>query len=795
MRHRELWKLITESLEEFKSELALCVGSPLRTTPTPEGYIDDVIAHHHGNISSDEISFVRECFLGVLRYEHVCEGILQGFCDALKRNKQDRFSMYLIAYLFVYRFAEVTGRFLRSLMDKSTSVTRLAEYVGFLLDKEKMEQFAAPVLRSWYHDGYIAETIIGNIQRHHVEADRDVLQYWVRKATNPNMTQGSVTGASDDDEQDESGGALAGTSGSHAAKSTGSPSRSSIVSKAPTVKSNRAPTVAVAPKLSQSSSRQRDLALRQMPPHEVREMLFTIPPERPPRIEVPPVGSVPLDGVRPVADPSAYRKPDNPFIETERPTDRERLLAEKKAREEAIFQPDPIMQTRLQPDEVREIYARSRQEAPTVKQTAATIRREELLYRRRDEAREAELLRKAQEMRDDSEFQRWKEKQDEQERIERETRISERKLQMMLADEDAKAAKAKQEKRNAHSAHEFRRMMDAWRTSAAREASVERQRKQNFAEALRHDIAEQTEAAVRQVRHVKRVTAAKVKEESQANELKAATIIELERQRKTALIAEIKTVQQQSLLLRPEAIERTREARLIELGVMGTMSIEELKQKLVDVRQEHSELEEKRRIAIVTGRSQQRNELTQMATRCEAERLQYLDEKEKEREKRRATASEQAEKQRVVEEKRLIELQAKLQQKREERKALDDARKEGERQRKVEAMLLAGDAGAMEMKKWGEMERGVSNRIAANQNAIIRDLRQERTKQTMLFAQREANIAVGAATHRAARYASDALLDAKKSVAMQDQAHDDEFRANAIEAMRREKAAMRTRTA
>lgn len=783
MRHRELWTFIVDALEEFQT--ILVTPPPTGTTrPSAEEYIDDQVSSQY-EISSDETSFVRECFLGVLRYEHVCEGVLQGFCDALKRNKQDRFTMYLIAYLFVFRFAEVSGRFLRSLMDKSTSTTRLAEYVGYLLDEGKMTQYATPVLRKWYDDGYIKSFVIGNIQKHREEAERDVLQYFVSKATNP------IAQSLSEEEDEELLGEHGGQSTAGGVSVT-SPSRRSVTS----IRSSKATTIPKAPNLSQSGARQRDAALRQVPPADVREMLATVLPPKPPKIEIPSDGVIPLDGPRPAKDPLASpARVDCAFEETERPMHRDRLVAEKKAREDAQYEPDPVMRSRLLPEEVREKFAKLQSSAPSVKHTTASIRREELLYRRRDQQKEQELQRKAREMRDDSEYQEWKQKQEDAARVERETRITERKLEMMLSDEEAKMAKIRQERQNLAIAMEFRRTMTAWRGAAAREESAERNRKAKFAAQLRQEVQEQADAAARQLKVEKKAAAVQVKSVSQQNEMKAAAALELERQRKSALIAEIRTLQEQSILMRPQAIEQCREARLKELGVMDTMSIDELKAKLATVRSEHAELEQTRRTTFQHQRTSQRRELDSMLSRCELERNLYLDQKAKEREVKREQAAAQAEQQRAVEETRLLELHEKLQNARQARKDVNDKRKEEERQRKVEAMLLAGDAGAMEAKKWADMERGVTNRVLREQNASVRQLKTERTKLNMLAHQREANISQETIRHHSVRSQSDRALLTKRTIAEEDRALDDNFKLAAIDAMRQERASMRTRTA
>lgn len=809
MRHRDIWTFIVETLEEYQTALRVqrqhsaLRASSAQNAPNeppvgfPEDYIHDAMAEHpllSSSASDDERAFIRESFLGVLRYEPLCDSLLQAYCDAMKRNRQDRYTMFLMAYLLVYRFNECGGSLLRSLFDRATSPIRICEFLTFLLDHERMITFAKPILTKSYADAYVESFVLGGtLYTQRSAIARDVLAYFEQKALNPLAAGGESTTSGGGAHPEEN--LLQGFADTTASSSAAPQKPSLHKTTASSSSAASRPTKQQAPQFT-TVVRQRDEELKKIPPREVREMLHTIAPDKPPAIEVPPDGVIPLDGLRPSAK-APLTQPKG-FKETARPMNLPRLVEEQRQREAAVYEPDPVMRgPRMGPAEVREVYATENiRQAKPIKATTTTIRREALLYRRRDEQEANAIAKKAQELRDDSEYQQWRATEEARVNAEREAKIAQRKLELMLGDEEARAARAKQEADNLQQAQEFRSAMSAWRDTAAAEASAERQRKVEFAEALRIQVAEATEAAQQGVRVQKRHIAEKVRTEKEENEVRVAVSLELERQRKAAMIAEIRAVHAQSVAMRAETIEKCREARRdADLGLLDGMSMDELYRKLAEVKQEHATLEATRRSKIIDHRTKQREELARLAERCETERYQFLDRKDREREERRAAAAAVADKVRAAEEAKLIELQAKLQEKRDSRKAVMDKRREEERLRNVAAMLVAGDAGAVESKKWAEMERGVTNRIMRDQSHTVRELKSERAKQTMMLGQREVNITAQVQTTRRRQQASDDTFHAKRETFVSDREREDQVRSEALAAMRQEKAAMRTRTA
>ena len=756
MRHRDLWVLVIEILESYFLRVKLT--SNVVTLP-PEDHLDEHI-YDDGPLSANEASFVRQCVLGVIRHQPALDGALCGFCDALKRNKQDRLSMYLIAYLLIFRYGELGGRFIRSLIDQSTSNIRLAEYLGYLLDKDMLLKHGMPHWTQHYDDGYVTDFLVGNLMKHRQEASRDVLKVYLQKATNAAL--------SNEEEGDED-------------------------SPVPGLRESpkRRVTIAVAPRLSVGGTRLRDLELANVPPAEVREMAFTVPPEKPPRVTPVPDGVIPLNGLRPNREPTDYKM--NAFVPTERPSNLQRLLKDQAERDESVFLPDPAMRNRLQPGEVRAKLAPPEQ---PVRTTAAAVRREQLLYKRRDEERLAILHKKEIEMRDDAEFQAWRRKEEDKAKTERDTLIAERKLLMMLSDEEAKASKARQEQSNQEVSRQFRHEMHETRSRVEQEKEEERRQKLRFATDLRQELSQQVEVAVAQVATTKKSAAAELKAEKQLNEQRVAIQLELERERKVSMIQEIKKIHAESVAMRSETIEKRRhEANAVDIGGIATMSYAELLEKLSEVKREQDDLESERREAIIKHRTQQRQQLNEMQAQCEAERRAYLEEKERQRSEKKRGEAEHAEQLRVAEESRLVELQAKLSEKREKRKEQERLRKEAERERKLSGQLLAGDASAVEWNNWRELERGQQNKVVSVQNSLVRHRSQEWMLRTLESQVREANISASTVKQATHRQMSDSQFAAKKTHVDVDTERDRTVLKSALEQMREEKKLMRTRTA
>jgi hypothetical protein len=213
------------------------------------------------------------------------------------------------------------------------------------------------------------------------------------------------------------------------------------------------------------------------------------------------------------------------------------------------------------------------------------------------------------------------------------------------------------------------------------------------------------------------------------------------------------------------------------------------------VRTEQQQLEADRRESITKHRSQQRQELSDMQAQCEAERRAYLDEKERQRAEKRRDEAAHAEQLRLAEEDRLVELQAKLQEKREKRKEIERQRKEAERERKLSGQLLAGDASAVEWNNWRELERGQQNKVLSVQNSLVRHRSQERLLRQVEGEVREANIITTTNQRSSRRQVSDELLSTKKTAADVNTERDRTVLKTALEFMRAEKTMMRTRTA
>lgn len=780
MRYRELWKLCEECVETYDL-------LPKNACCTFDEHIEDILSSQV-DIEPEEIVFVKEAAGGVFRYRRFAELALTAYCDGMHRNRQDYVAMYLIAYLLVYRYDEIGGVPFRQLIHKSTANNRIAEFIQFLLSSEMLEAHAIPRWRTCYDDGYVDKVIVGSLMRNKPDIEANVLSWYLEKATSIATGSGGAGMALN--------AADLGTTG--ASQPTIRLRAQLTQPKSPQFSSKKQQQQRAA---ASSTSHRQDLSL--LPPMEVREMLHTKPLPKLPRIadncteeeracvEAARRGEK-LSTLNPVVKTQNRRRekeiPFHEFNAVERPSDMPRLLKEKTEREQAEVA--QLQLNRPSPTRVRQ-QLQAIATTVDVRTTNAALRREDIVYRRRLEEEEEELRRKEQALRDDSEYWAWRNKEEQRERVERETRIAQRKIDMMLADEEARAVRLKQQKRNQSISRQFRAENAHWREQFEREeqARVEEQRRRAIE--LRDELKQDADEALARLQREKQQIVAEVKTQKQRDEMKVAMAFELERERKQQLIKEIKAVHERSIKIREEERERKRHVRPVDVGQLVTMTYEELQDKLVEVKREQEELTERRREAILRSKDELRREQDEMRARIAQQRQRFRSEKETARTARRETAAEAAERQRAAEEAKIFELQEKLRSKREEREREQQARREEDRQRRLAAQLLAADAGAIEAEKWREMERGAQNTVVLAQNRRLQQNRVDRAIRRGTEALREKNIEATFEQHLSARRATDELLSTKRTIYLADKEHDEEVRKAAYAAMKVERDLMR----
>eukprot|EP00658_Telonema_sp_P-2_P029993 TRINITY_DN22729_c0_g1_i1.p1 TRINITY_DN22729_c0_g1~~TRINITY_DN22729_c0_g1_i1.p1 ORF type:complete len:551 (+),score=190.74 TRINITY_DN22729_c0_g1_i1:26-1654(+) len=490
--------------------------------------------------------------------------------------------------------------------------------------------------------------------------------------------------------------------------------------------------------------------------------------------------------------------PFHGFVPTSRPSALPRLQLEQQEREEHRKVPCPSV------EDVRRRLA-DVSERVDYRTTAATVRREELLVRKQREQEEAKLAQQESNLHDDRAYQQWRQKEEDDAERDRQLRIKERKLEAMISDAEARRAKQKQQEENRKEVEKLKIEAEVVSQVQAKEQLKEKRRLKRQAIEQRETIAVQVQEAKKkeQVKRVEVATA--VKQEKREINLHIAMETELERERKAHMILEIKKAQKEAAELRKEAmLERQRENRegvvgestLGNLGataitMLHKLTVAELRVLQGRLQEENAQLVEEKRIRILATRQTEKETVQAMERDVAHRREQVRSEKERQRQMKKDRADRIKEEQRSSEEKKLFDLQRRLEDKRVSKKALDDKHKEEERRRAIASHLLEADGNAVERKKIADLERALGNTVVANQNAGLQTRKVHRAISASEATRRDTNINHTRTKLNSARQFSDQIARDQRD-ALNDERHSELLmQRKVLESMKQERAQRR----
>ena len=175
MKYRELWKLCVDCIDAFDV-------LPPHSLITVDDHINNTLRDYF-DLEPDEIVFVEEAVRGLFRYRQLAQGALAAYCDGLKRNKEDGTSLTLLAYLLVYRYDELGPVALRSLVYRSTSNSRIGEFVRFLVTREQLDRYCVPRWRAYYDDEYVENMIVQSLLKNKPSLDKHFIRWFDEKAS------------------------------------------------------------------------------------------------------------------------------------------------------------------------------------------------------------------------------------------------------------------------------------------------------------------------------------------------------------------------------------------------------------------------------------------------------------------------------------------------------------------------------------------------------------------------------------------------------------------------------------
>ncbi|CCW64787.1 unnamed protein product [Phytomonas sp. EM1] len=181
MKDQELFRLIVRVLEEYFS------NRNFSTTTVEEKALE--LLRPYDDLCSQEVIFVLDCVLGVCRFEKICEGAFEGYCDAYKRNKNGRLSIYLITYILFFKYADLGGEKVRILLRQPALATRIVEYIRYLFDLNAVQKYSFPRWLEYYDILFLQSNVLEPFTSRKSNLEADVLG-WIDTSTT--VPQGAI---------------------------------------------------------------------------------------------------------------------------------------------------------------------------------------------------------------------------------------------------------------------------------------------------------------------------------------------------------------------------------------------------------------------------------------------------------------------------------------------------------------------------------------------------------------------------------------------------------------------------
>lgn len=718
----KLWPLMVDVL------LSACDPSN-SATKTIEDAASEVLSRGAVRLSSEETTLLLDCVVGASRFLAVCDGALQGYCDYLKRNKVDRQSMHLIAYVVLFKHRELGPETMRQLFQKSTSRPRLVEYLSYLADDAAVATHSTPLWLQSYDISFVSGTLLPALRRA-APALRKLIDSLSAAATAPHAAAvPAVTQAAD--EMAVVPSALSDGAGDSSETPVLPPTTSkkavTLVSPSPPPPPP-APT-AVADNVTKTTAAhgvgrgKRVGRSKKLPPAEVREMAFTIAEPRHPPVKR-------QDGGSPAA---ARGSPSTAAAEGGAAPAPAKPLSQKSvgfqfsscAFTEAGDDRKPTNSASEPPFAAKD-YSRVRRILDTpveVPMTNAALRREAHTHQQRRAEEERVLQELEINQHDERAFEQWRRSELAKDERQRELLLLERHLAALQSDESVRAARAEGERTR-------RKVCQSMKRDAVVESQERRREEENalalqrqFVVRFREELARSRREAEERFLQEKLHSAEVVKVESE--EARRAIRV-AEEQRKTeqaVVIQEIRLLRERVRVKQEELLEQRRNVGSVESDndddvLLSALTTAQLREELELVKARDRALEEERRRRIVAAKEREAADRAALESLCREQRQKCHRDRERLRESKDTKAATIRAAQLAAETERMVILQQRLKEKRQQRKAGHQKTREAERQRRNDANMRAADDTAMEKERWRQLEHGIINRISASQAAV-----------------------------------------------------------------------------
>lgn len=686
MNSKEVWSILLCAAEAAIRKLD---GEPAVA-------VDEVVETQlprFAQLTPPEVKLVRQAAFDLSRFASLCDGAFQGYCTCFKRNGGHKAAMYLVAYVLVFAYRAVGESAVCQLFDCCMPQPRLCEYVQYLFAPKLVNQFSVPLWRTTYDDHFIEQQVMAPLASAAEDAAGDVAGWLHRHASN-SAGQSFPTPVGDV------------TTAAAAAANASSSAR------LPRTKKESCP-----PQLH-ASTRPR------LPPYEVREMAFTVPDPRLPRIKDAPLPS----------HPRAAKAPTKPVGFTFLQRDASRANAgpsdaaaaspssspARTAAATAALRDDaPDAAPRPSSSQLRRMLNASK----TVPTTTAALRREACMRDRQRAHAEKALTEMEVVARDATEYELWRQTQEEGEERAREMNVMQRHLNAIETEERVRAQRA-------HAAEVRRRRFKNIRAKYQEELESRKVEEEEALQRQEESVQQQRTqqlldraAALERANAAKSTLASQVKQESE--DLRA-TAQEAEEQRQTQQALLIQEIHVMRRRVREKVARMGEDRRRAwadgeEDAALGRMSLAELRDALERIRAEDAAEVANRHDHVTTLRTRAQAERERLEAECAGAR-------EVQRQRRHSKQAQRAQHKVSVEEERasrettrMMQLHDKLEAKRREGREVLRATREAERQRRNELLLRAQDSTSMEQGRWAHYEAGLVRRSKWEQQRALQE--------------------------------------------------------------------------
>lgn len=657
MRSREVWELVLRVVADAFSENSVHTASGIDE-------MTEVELAKKSDWSLSEVALVRRCVYGVTRFAPLCHGAFQGYCDCYKRNTSSKDAMYLIAYLLIFEYKDLGGSVVRDLLDGSMASVRITEYVEYLLSVDALQLHSVPLWKATYDDAFLRLDVLAPLSAIVADAKSHIIGYF---GSGPRMGKFALSSppivplmatpnAADDD-----------------------------------------PAMPPIPAVTRTPSN-----YQRLPPYEVRQMAYTIPEPRPPKINLNP---------KPSRSPSV--KPPTRPIGFHFHTRAASTSSPKAAESEPS---SPLGFERTSSSKLKLMLSSS----VAVPMTVTTLRREMYLRAKQHEEASRELDRLEAGTRDATEYELWRRNQLHNRAVEEEQARVQRFLSAIQAGEHIRAQR-EQAKQDRH------RRLQEMKECSAREAEMHARQRQAAAQLHREETLERRERQVAQrlaaeakVVAEKRASAYRVKKEK---DLLRAAVVSATEERKVQQAMLIQEIRQLRERIRRKKVEMVEERRLARLGAgngtdLGQMTLLELRSELDRIQQEEAAVDTERHEHAQTLRAKDQTERERLELECEEQRQQHRQQRDMLRRQTAANTVSFTNMKASQSTARMIALQQKLTEKRELKQREDLRTREEERQRRHDLLIRAEDGSAMERRRWEQYESALARRAQSEQRAL-----------------------------------------------------------------------------